>query len=453
MKNKWIQKASIVFSDNVRNHRHFVLIEKEMSGRNIFHFPILLLFLIVSVYSCTTYTPPASKNLNVSYLYNPSLQVFDPQLTAWHNSDKSTTLFVSLQKKNLFFVNDDNVLKAAVRFNYKLYNNKTMKVSDSSNVVLFLPDRQSDKMIVTLNIPTADTVSYLLDLTISDVNKQIGRRVFFTIDRSLAVNTQDYLMVNPEGVPYFSNIVSETDTFMFKHRSQSHWVWSKSMGSNNFAMPYAPHILINYKPFNYKADSTYRLLVTDSTRFTLPYEGFIHFHPDTGSYGGYAVFHYHNHFPEPHNPYRLLQPIRYLTSNKEFDELNLYAEKKNSVDKFWLEATGGNADRSKELIKVYYNRVSFANTFFTSYMEGWKTDRGMLYVVLGLPNTIYKTHDLERWIYGNSQTNSTLTFNFVKRPNPLCNNDFVLSRNESFKISWIQAIDAWRNGRVYSVGG
>lgn len=414
---------------------------------------LIIVLLAVVVSSCTTYTPPPSRNLNVSYLYNPSLQAFDPGMVAWHNTEKTTKIFVTFQKKDLFFVNDDNKLKAAVRFKYNLYNNKTLQICDSANVILFIPERNSDTLITWITVPTPDTVSYLMDITISDVNKQIGRRIFFDIDRSSAVNTQDFLMVNTSGVPYFTNLVGEADTFIFKHRSLNMWVWSMSYGGNGFPMPYAPHIPVNYKAFTYKADSTKRLLIRDTMRFTLANEGFIHFHPDTGFYGGYAVFHYHNHYPEPRNPYRMLQPIRYLTSNREFEELNLYAQKKNGVDKFWLEAASGNADRAKDLIKVYYNRVTYANFFFTSYTEGWKTDRGMLYVVLGLPTTIYKTHDLERWIYGNSQSNSTLTFNFVKRNNPLCNNDFILSRNESFKISWIQAIDAWRSGRVYSVGG
>lgn len=349
------------------------------------------------------------------------------------------------------FYTEDSVKKSGVRIKYNLYNNKTLKVCDSANVIIFINDNKYDTVVTSIILNTPDTVSYLLDLTVSDVNRPAGRRIFYEIDRSFPVNTQDFLMVNPAGALYFLNQVTPKDTFCFKTRLKQPWLWRKSFSSTNFQMPFPPHVLTIPRPFSFKPDSSFRILVFDTTYFTMNSEGLVHFHNDTTHYGGYTVYMYHNHFPETRNPYRMLQPLHYLTSNREYEELNLYAEKKNGVDKFWLEATG-NADRSKELIKVFYTRVSFANRFFTSYTEGWKTDRGMLYVVLGLPSTIYKTHDIERWIYGNSQSNTTLTFNFEKRRNPLCANDFVLNRNESFKITWIQAVDAWRNGRIYSVG-
>ena len=92
-----------------------------------------------------------------------------------------------------------------------------------------------------------------------------------------------------------------------------------------------------------------------------------------------------------------------------------------------------------------------ANTYFTSYTEGWKTDRGLIYIIFGLPVTIYKAENIERWIYGTSQSNKTLVFNFMRQENPFTANDYVLSREEMYKISWTQAVDTWRNGRVYSV--
>jgi hypothetical protein len=39
-------------------------------------------------------------------------------------------------------------------------------------------------------------------------------------------------------------------------------------------------------------------------------------------------------------------------------------------------------------MEEYYRRIEFANTNFTSYIEGWRTDRGMVYITLGPPNDI-----------------------------------------------------------------
>mgnify|MGYP000147395971 CR=1 FL=1 len=414
---------------------------------------ILCLTGVLLLAGCSTYTPqPANRNLNLSYLYNPSVSGFPVSVVGWHNSDKTTIIFCLLKKNELTFYQEDSVKKAGIRIKYNLYNNNLLKISDSANVVLFLNDNHHDTLVASFVVNTPDTISYMLDLTVSDINRPTGRRIFYDIDRSRQVNTQDFLMVNPQGALYFSNIVQPTDTFMFKTRfPKKQWVWRKSYSSTDYPLPYPPHTLTVVKPFVFKPDSSFRFLCTDTSCFTLEKECMLHFHSDSTPYGGYSVYRYHEHFPETRSPYRMLQPLHYLTSNKEYNELNLYAEKKNGVDKFWLEAASS-PDRARELIKVFYTRVAYANRYFTSYTEGWKTDRGLLYVVLGLPNTIYKTHNVERWIYGNSQSNSTLTFNFEKRNNPLCSNDFILNRNESYKITWIQALDAWRNGRIFSVG-
>ena len=54
---------------------------------------------------------------------------------------------------------------------------------------------------------------------------------------------------------------------------------------------------------------------------------------------------------------------------------------------FIIAEIGSNHDKSleraKELIKNYYGRLQHANLFFTSYLEGWKTDRGMIFMIFG----------------------------------------------------------------------
>ena len=83
-------------------------------------------------------------------------------------------------------------------------------------------------------------------------------------------------------------------------------------------------------------------------------------------------------------------------------------------------STGGFSGRNKlhqrarELIRIYYNRVFFSNYYFTSSKEGWKTDRGMIYVVYGQPHALYKSTNQEKWIYYNKSKSYTITFIFNK---------------------------------------
>ena len=96
------------------------------------------------------------------------------------------------------------------------------------------------------------------------------------------------------------------------------------------------------------------------------------------------------------DPETMIDPLKYLTNQNEIEEIKKSDRVKVALDEFWLEITG-NIERSRELIRIYFNRVLYANYFFTSHKEGWRTDRGMIYIIYGPPDKVYKTPGGERW--------------------------------------------------------
>jgi hypothetical protein len=81
-------------------------------------------------------------------------------------------------------------------------------------------------------------------------------------------------------------------------------------------------------------------------------------------------------------------------------------------------------------------------------VEGWKTDRGMIYLIFGAPQDVYKTAVSETWIYGIQGTPNSVTFNFKKMDNKFSENDFFLTRSAYYKDPWYIAVGAWRDGRI-----
>lgn len=71
---------------------------------------------------------------------------------------------------------------------------------------------------------------------------------------------------------------------------------------------------------------------------------------------------------------------------------------KESFDSFWMN-TYSTKSRARNAIRKYYNWIENANTLFTDFKPGWKTDRGMMYIVFGKPNEVYRTGSLEEWYY------------------------------------------------------
>ena len=146
-------------------------------------------------------------------------------------------------------------------------------------------------------------------------------------------------------------------------------------------------------------------------------------------------------------------PLRYLTTRREYDELseafNNPPELKKLADEFWLNRSGS-VERSKILLQAYYNRVQEANIFFSSYLEGWKTDRGIIYVIYGPPNRVFRSSEGENWIYGDQNSSLSYYFTFTKVNNPFSDNDYAMERLNSYRYGWGQAIEAWRNGHIYN---
>ncbi|WP_175402863.1 GWxTD domain-containing protein [Mangrovivirga cuniculi] len=148
-----------------------------------------------------------------------------------------------------------------------------------------------------------------------------------------------------------------------------------------------------------------------------------------------------SYFPKLQTVEGIIGPLRYISSNKEYNELDSLKSKK-ALDQFFLNAFGS-PGRAKPKIKLYFNRVAKANYYFTNYKEGWKTDQGMLYIILGSPTNIKKDGNYEIWSYKKG-LNSKLSFTFVQVKDPYSGYHFVLIRKDEYQNDWFKAIDAWR---------
>ncbi|MCU0371130.1 MAG: GWxTD domain-containing protein, partial [Bacteroidales bacterium] len=185
------------------------------------------------------------------------------------------------------------------------------------------------------------------------------------------------------------------------------------------------------------------LMNGESEWITLDKPGFYHFRTDTASREGLTLFRFHEGFPDITTAEELRYPLRYITTRKEFDSLMSNPQVKAAVDDFWLK-TAREPERAKILIQKYYSNVEDANRYFTSYLEGWKTDRGLIYIVFGKPDYVYRGKGTEEWLYGEPQNRNSLRYTFVKVNNPFTDNDYMLLRSPTLKDSWFITVQSWR---------
>jgi GWxTD domain-containing protein len=174
---------------------------------------------------------------------------------------------------------------------------------------------------------------------------------------------------------------------------------------------------------------------------------------------GFTLLNLGSAYPRVTTPETMIEPLSYLASQAEMTDLRSAAKPKAALDEFWIKC-GGNVDKARELIRIFYTRVLYSNYYFTSFKEGWRTERGMIYIIYGPPDKVYKTSEGESWGYKKpvlrskwggrfTISESYLFFNFKKRENAFSDNDFYLSRSETLVTFWDKAVASWRKGIVF----
>jgi GWxTD domain-containing protein len=159
-------------------------------------------------------------------------------------------------------------------------------------------------------------------------------------------------------------------------------------------------------------------------------------------------------FPRPVTLSEMAAAAVYLMNGPErqaLDSARSVDERRRLFDGFWLSLV---SDRqiAADLIRKYYTRVEEANRLFSSFKEGWKTDRGMVYIVLGPPERIERSYDRENWYYNHpgSARENLWQFRRVQfAPEQFTIEDYVLLRGVQYEMYWQRVLSKWREGVVF----
>lgn len=85
-----------------------------------------------------------------------------------------------------------------------------------------------------------------------------------------------------------------------------------------------------------------------------------------------------------------IKQLRYIAAEREINYMleGSEVERHNKFKAFWLERDPTPGTDPNELMEEYYRRISFTIEAFTNLQEGWRTDRGMVYILFGPPDEI-----------------------------------------------------------------
>lgn len=413
-------------------------------------YPFLLLCIFLSGCFSSSYT-----GSSFGSLYNGKVSSLQPEYKVVHNPDGTTSLWFRVNSKDMLYTraNQASTFNAEMQFTYQVYTDfKSKTLLDSARTKLVdLDNEQTPKELIgKIDLKVTGQEKYVMQITARDMHRKTEKVSVLTIDRR--PHTRQYFHVSDTAseVPLFTNNLVPGQQVTIKNGQHQGKLFGRYY-LRDFPLAAPPFSMYGMTSFHYKADSTFEIQpnAAGTFDFTLPKKGFVHLQSDTSEKKGLTLFVFTESFPEVITHEDMVPPLRYLTSRNEFNELQLAKNKQTAVEKFWVRAAGSKA-RAKESIRKFYVRVRSANFNFTSYVEGWKTDRGLIHIIYGHPKTIYHNDDSEVWIYGEEQNINSIVFTFRKVNNPFTENDYTLERHPNFKTNWYRALDSWRNGRSFT---
>lgn len=413
---------------------------------------IISLVLLFGV-SCTT----NAVTTNYSHLYSKELSRLHPDFIVYHHRVDSSRVYFKVKTDEMLYVRKDKSepYRSNVIIHYRLYNTIDSKVLvDSASRLIedVTEEKLSREIVGSFNIKAEKGKNYLLKIWTTDFHRSSVDEKHVNVIKQGNGSQFFLLSSTTTHQPIFTNYLTKSGEFSLTSAMNKNSILYERCYYRNFPLASPPFSTVQSKSFKYQPDKTEALNLDEqgAVNFTLQDSGFVYFQIDTTTRQGYTLYRYDENFPKIQSLQGMIGPLRYICTKSEYLELTSSTDIKKSLDKFWQSKTGSN-ERSRELIKRYYNRVEEANRLFSSYLEGWKTDRGMISMIFGPPSVVNKFSDNETWIYGDETNVLSLRFTFYKVNNPFSDNDYKLNRGPGYRSSWYRAVDAWRSGRVYWV--
>lgn len=161
---------------------------------------------------------------------------------------------------------------------------------------------------------------------------------------------------------------------------------------------------------------------------------------DTTGAAGRGFLKCPTYYPKLRKLEELVGPVQYLSSAKEFAEIMTSDNPKFAFEQFWIRNAGGK-EKAKTAISSFYNRVTWSNALFTNYKPGWKTDKGLIFLIFGKPDQVYRTNRKEHWLYLDGQE-----FEFIRISTLFAPTLYTLIRKKEYRDRWIQRIGQIRKG-------
>ncbi|MBN2864269.1 MAG: GWxTD domain-containing protein, partial [Bacteroidales bacterium] len=344
-------------------------------------------FLIIPfLISCTT-SRIVVDTKDLSYLYNPTKNRFYPRYNVTNQSDDFSDLSVKFFADQLLFseANPQGVPMAQMIITAKLFNisrGRTLADTAIYNINI-IKEEERPEYIYTIPLRVSTGQEYEAEVKILDKLRNEIVQSFVPFNTLTYNNRYNYRALGHfSGNQLFNPVVKSGELLNLIYLRKPVDSIFISYYKQFTEIPDPPSMILPERTIDYGPDTIIALPYSDTSPLSFSMEGIYMLRSDKETDEGYTLLNLGPAFPEMNTPETMIEPLAYLATQNELDSLRSAVRKKVALDEFWIKC-GGNVEKARELIRIFYTRVLYSNYYFTSYKEGWRTERGMIYIMYG----------------------------------------------------------------------
>ena len=397
--------------------------------------------IVLCMFTVTTYSQTSLQQINQSLRYSRYSRV-SLKVIPIKTAEKTFKLQMVVEKI------EENANFEDYLFSYTIVNSFDQAITDDMIVVLDrdLLKKNTERHFFfeeTVDIPKNGNEAYVI-FQAKDTRQNDEYTCHIDLISPFLTEHPDFGAYFGNDIPFDQNFLNVEESLLFKSQS----------GVNLYGFYYPQEFPIPLPPMETTAQSVPKETEVEEigsflVNVPVPFEkdGYYFIQSDTTSPTGIMLKTVSKTFPRVSTWEEMVQMVTYISTRKEHESLLSAENKKIALDQYWIKMTR-DEDTAKKLIKEYFRQIEFANILFTDFKEGWATDRGMIYTIMGPPQEVYFNLDKETWVYLSQDSNSKITFTFARIKNILTPNYYKLNRSRAYQPEWFKTITAWRNGRM-----
>jgi len=343
---------------------------------------------------------------------------------------------------------EENASLDIYRFRYSLLSSYDEELTSQQQISLTAADLVASTerhwlFEKTVDIPESQSTAIALFSAV-DTRQQDEYHSHIDLKGSYVFDHPNFGMYYANDIPFDQNYLTKDQSLLFK----------TSAGPSVYSFFYPSLFDVPFPPMETRPAVVPREIKVENrgdflanVPKMLSDEGYYFFQSDSSAQTGLLLRTVNDAFPKVQNWEEMVQMVTYISTKKEHETMVLAQDKKKALDAYWLNLTR-DPELAKDLIRTYFKQIEFANILFTDFKEGWKTDRGMVFVIMGPPLEVNFFQDREVWSYAGIDDSSKIRFTFTRVKTILSPHFYTLNRSRAFQPVWFKNISQWRSGRM-----